>query len=434
MFETIVSLFSTAKDAYEAYKTVTGLIKGDPNTKLLEEIARHNQSLCDKIERLSDNILYAPNLRTVEDINRRGAQPQFNGREVREYLEPVQRALQQPILSSAIILTPEKMQKVMRANPWDVLLDVRPLDFFSARLPPEGVPVQFEHGGMRYMGWQNRGALPLLFDCELHDLLADSSNSNTVWMPPPPTIITPNPLQAFKDRLKSGGEGLEMVVLPTGTFQMGGTEYDSEKPIHAVRISQRFAMGKYPVTFDDYDRYCKARRKELPKDQGWGRGTRPVINVNWQEANDYCEWLSIQTGRDYMLPSESLWEYACRAGTQTRFSCGDQESLLGRYAWFSVNSDNQTHPVGEKRANAWGLYDMQGNVWEWCADCWHDSYKGAPDNGAVWETGCKNTNRLLRGGSWNCYPIGCRPAYRGGNDPDVRYDGFGFRICCLFPA
>jgi hypothetical protein len=180
LVETILSLCDPVTKVANAYKAVTGLFRGDPNTRLFEELVHQNKALRFGIERLSDNILYASNMQVVTDTTRRGAQRRIDRREVREYLEPVQRALKQPILSSTLILTPEKMRRALIKNPWEVLNDVRPLGLFSARLPPEGIPVQFEHQGMRYMGWQLRGTLPLLFDCELHDLL-----------PGPPVPVSP---------------------------------------------------------------------------------------------------------------------------------------------------------------------------------------------------------------------------------------------------
>ncbi|KOR27965.1 hypothetical protein TI04_12110, partial [Achromatium sp. WMS2] len=220
MLKTIISLLSPIKNTIEAYKAVTGLIKGDPNTRLLEELVGHNRVISSSIERLSDNILYAPNLQAVQDINRRDNPRKVDGREVREYLEPVQRALQQPILSSVIILTPEKMQRAVGKNPWDVLLDVRPLDFFAARLPPEGVPVQFEHGGVRYMGWQLRGTLPILFDCELHELLGSGASPTTQIITPISTGQVPTKPQVKQQSTPPVAAGMKhghYLIHPDGT-------------------------------------------------------------------------------------------------------------------------------------------------------------------------------------------------------------------------
>jgi len=155
--------------------------------------------------------------------------------------------------------------------------------------------------------------------------------------------------------------------------------------------------------------------------------------VNWHEANEYCNWLADETGRDYRLPSEAEWEYACRAGTQSRFSFGDQESLLGRYAWFTGNAQGKTQPVGKKKPNDWGLHDMQGNVWEWCSDVYHGDYKGAPNDGSSWEIGVDFKYRLLRGGAWLNDPGNCRPACRNWEETGYRSDYIGFRVCCVPP-
>ncbi len=175
----------------------------------------------------------------------------------------------------------------------------------------------------------------------------------------------------------------EMVVLPSGTFMMGSPDTDEdaaedEKPRHKVTIGYRFAVGRYPVTFEEYDRFCETAGVEKPGDEDWGRGRRPVINVSWDDAKAYVEWLSQQTGKSYRLLSEAEWEYACRAGTTTRYSVGD--TITDKDANFASNVGKTTE-VGSYEPNAWGLYDMHGNVWEWVEDVWHETYEGAPDNG-----------------------------------------------------
>jgi len=181
---------------------------------------------------------------------------------------------------------------------------------------------------------------------------------------------------------------------------MGGDGYDDEKLIHEVTIGYEFGVGQYQVTFAEYDKFCEATKREKPSDSGWGRGRRPVINVNWNDAKAYCDWLSEQTGEKYRLLSEAEWEYACRAGSTGKYCFGDDVNQLGNYGWYSANSGSQTHPVGEKKANKFGLYDMHGNVWEWCEDVWHDSYSGAPSDGSAWVSGGDSSKHLLRGGSW----------------------------------
>ncbi|WP_295440709.1 formylglycine-generating enzyme family protein [uncultured Thiodictyon sp.] len=268
--------------------------------------------------------------------------------------------------------------------------------------------------------------------------------------PPPPP---PAPLPTFRDRLKDGSEGPEMVRLPAGRFLMGGddTAYASERPQHEVHIAQPFAIGRFPVTFEEYDRFVLANQRppaakhgwrsrifgreedkqhELPNDEGWGRGRRPVMNVSWNEAVAYCSWLTEQTGRIYRLPSEAEWEYACRAGTETRWSCGDDEKALSDHAWFAENSGGKAHPVGEKRPNPWGLHDLHGNVLEWVQD--QDQrdpgYQGAPADGSAWEEiDAAGALRVVRGGSWFsptrawcCYS---RIPYK----PGTRHAALGFR-------
>ena len=239
----------------------------------------------------------------------------------------------------------------------------------------------------------------------------------------------------FRDALRSGGEGPEMVALPAGSFRMGSPSdetgrYGDEGPVRRVTISQGIAMGRYEVTFADYDRFVSATGRESPYDKGWGRGRRPVIYVSQEDAQAYAAWLSAQTGKTYRLPSEAEWEYAARAGTTTRYSWGD-EIGVNRANCRSCGSEwdnEQTSPVESFEPNAFGLYDMHGNVWEWVADCYHYNYKGAPADGSAWTTGCDEAKAVLRGGSWNFNPRGLRAAYRGRSSPSLRVGNGGFRL------
>ena len=191
--------------------------------------------------------------------------------------------------------------------------------------------------------------------------------------PEKPTV--PEFIAGLRDPLTDGSEGPAMVWLPGGEFMMGQDDspYEDEKPAHPVRVDA-VSIGQYPVTFAEYDRFCSATQRKPPTDQGWGRGVRPAINVSWQDAMDYCAWLGQQTGEHYRLATEAEWEYACRSGSTTRYCYGDEESGLGDYAWYSKNANSQTHPVGQKKPNAWQLYDLHGNVWEWCADWYASDY------------------------------------------------------------
>ena len=235
----------------------------------------------------------------------------------------------------------------------------------------------------------------------------------------------------FRDALKGGGEGPEMVVLPTGRFRMGDLSCegeDNEEPVRTVTISRPIAMGKYPVTFEDYERYVSATGVDRPDDKGWGRGTRPVIHVSQKDAKAYAVWLSKQTGKSYRLPSEAEWEYAARAGTMTEYSWGDeigrsQANCSGYSKW---GRKRMTAPVGRFAANAFGLHDMHGNVWEWVEDCYGD-YADAPTDGSA-RTGCDEEYAVIRGGSWFNRPQKMRSACRGWNGPSKRCFDVGLRL------
>lgn len=197
------------------------------------------------------------------------------------------------------------------------------------------------------------------------------------------------PGTVFRDALKDGGKGPEMVVLPTGSFRMGdmnGGGERNEKPVRTVTIKHSIAMGKYEVSFEEYDRFALATGAAKPDDEGGGRSKQPVIHVSWNGAKAYAAWLSKQTGKRYRLPSEAEWEYAARAGTTTEYTWGNE---IGRNR---ANCDRcgsqwdgrRTAPVGSFAANAFGLHDMHGNLWELVEDCWHRNYKkGAPTDGSA---------------------------------------------------
>ena len=236
---------------------------------------------------------------------------------------------------------------------------------------------------------------------------------------------------------------LEMESIPAGSFMMGTqkAEKDSndyERPQHKVSVPD-FMMGIYPITQAQW-RFVATLPKvktDLEPDPSKFKGEdRPVEQVSWLDAVEFCRRLSVHTKREYRLPSESEWEYACRAGATTAYSFGDNAAELGEYAWYGENSDSQTHPVGQKQPNAFGLYDMHGNVWEWCADDWHESYKGAPKDGSVWIKDNKNyeapeTNKLLRGGSWSHVAQNCRSASRSYYSARNQSYSIGFRVVCV---
>jgi len=247
-----------------------------------------------------------------------------------------------------------------------------------------------------------------------------------------PSLKTQKPSQRkfFRDRLKEGSLGPEMVWIPAGQFEMGDLQGDgtsSEKPVHRVFV-KRFAIGRYEVTFAEYDRFAKATARNKPNDWGWGRKKRPVINITWDDAVAYTKWLSEQTGKPYRLPSEAEWEYAARAGTKTKYWWGNEIGSNRANCWNSDSqwSGSQTAPVGSFAPNHFGLYDTVGNVWEWLADSWHQNYKDVPTDGSVWEEA--GAYRLKRGGSWDSYPYLCRCANRAGNSTNSRLDNLGFRV------
>ena len=166
-----------------------------------------------------------------------------------------------------------------------------------------------------------------------------------------------------------------------------------------------------------------------------GRGKRPAINISWKDATAYARWLSDVSGKFYRLPSESEFEYAVRAGTESVYYWGDSEKEADSFAWFSENSGGKTHPVGEKQSNTFGLYDMSGNAWEWVQDCWHDNYIQAPGDGSSWQEQNNGdcNRRVLRGGSWSSYPTRLRSATRYGGNPVNRTNIIGFRFAQDLP-
>jgi formylglycine-generating enzyme required for sulfatase activity len=209
---------------------------------------------------------------------------------------------------------------------------------------------------------------------------------------------------------------------------MGSPEdegFEQERPQHWVTIA-RFSIGRYPVTFAEYDQFCEATRQNKPEDRGWGRGQRPVISVNWRDIQAYVAWLSQKTGRAYRLPSEAEWEYACRTGTETWYSFGNV--ITPEVANYGDSRLGRTSEVGAYPANAWGLHDMHGNVWERVEDAWYENYRVAPSDGSAWRAGQDPESCVLRGGSWYVSPRSCRSAHREGRDTVVRSNNVGFRV------
>ena len=223
-----------------------------------------------------------------------------------------------------------------------------------------------------------------------------------------------------------------LVNIPAGSFIMGdlsGAGDPDELPLHKVEV-KRFTLVEHEVTFAQWDQCHKAGRCIKPADEGWGRGERPVIQVSWKEIDAYITWVNEKTGKEFRLPTEAEWEYAARAGKSTKYSWGD--SINCKQARFDYYSDrcvktNATDPVKTYAANAFGLYDIHGNVWEMTSDCWNHNYKGAPNDGSSWDTGdC--TRRVLRGGSWTNTPFEIMSANRNWSAIDYRLNSYGFRL------
>jgi formylglycine-generating enzyme required for sulfatase activity len=231
---------------------------------------------------------------------------------------------------------------------------------------------------------------------------------------------------------------VELIAVPAGTFLMGSAnEFFSEAPAHPVSFRSGFLMGKYPITQAQWQAvmgHNPSAFRDAPD--------RPVDSVTWEQAAAFCRCLSERTGRRVRLPSEAEWEYACRAGTADDFFFGpwgpladdgdvpwEARQALCEYAWFDLNSGGGSRPVGLKRPNPWGLHDLLGNVWEWCADVWHGDYAGAPGDGSPWVEGAgRQPRRCLRGGAWDMNAFRCRSPYRSYDDRELATNRFGFRV------
>ena len=219
--------------------------------------------------------------------------------------------------------------------------------------------------------------------------------------------------------------GLELVELPPGEFMMGSLRgFPLELPVHRVRIGKPFLIGKFPVTQNEWTTVMGSNPSLFS-----GAGDLPVEGVSWDDANAFAEKLTARTRRRVRLPTEAEWEYACRAGVSEEFHFGASDERLTEYAWFDLNSNGRTHPVGTKKPNPWGLHDVSGNVWEWCEDVWHSDYEGAPRDGKPWlDAAERQPRRCLRGGAWNYDTFRCRSAYRSFECKDFSTDHFGLRV------
>jgi formylglycine-generating enzyme required for sulfatase activity len=243
------------------------------------------------------------------------------------------------------------------------------------------------------------------------------------------------------------GVKLELVLVPAGMFDMGSPADEpggqpDEGPQHRVRIGRPFYMGRYEVTQEQWEKAMGANPSHF-------KGAKlPVENVSWDDCQEFLKKLNTLVSRPgslpvgeragviVRLPTEAEWEWACRAGTRTRFCCGDDEARLGEYAWCAANEGGTTHPVGGKQPNAWGLYDCHGNVWEWCSD-WYGPYERKL-KGFGWATNpqglASGSSRVLRGGAWDFIPWGLRSANRDRSEPADRYGNLGLRVVVVVAA
>jgi formylglycine-generating enzyme required for sulfatase activity len=273
------------------------------------------------------------------------------------------------------------------------------------------------------------------------EVLAALTNQKTIVIsspinppkPPANTNVNINLQSSFTEDLGNGVK-LEMIAIPGGTFWMGSPEneaerYNSESPQHQVTVPS-FFIGKYPLTQAQYQAIMGGNTSYFKGNN------RPVEQVSWNDAVNFCQKLSQRAGKNYRLPSEAEWEYACRAGTKTPFSFGDNittdlVNYNGNYPYKSATKGKyreQTTDVGTFPPNAFGLYDMHGNVWEWCQDDWHENYINAPTDSSDWNSWSGSNEKIVRGGSWYNYPSNCRSANRLWNSRVDRYYYLGFRL------
>ena len=220
-----------------------------------------------------------------------------------------------------------------------------------------------------------------------------------------------------------GGVTMQFVLIRPGSFQMGSKPgFPDEMPVHKVTITKPFYLGKYKVTQEQWQKVMGSNPSDF-------KGPKlPVEQVSWNDCQNFLAKLKKKvTGYEFRLPTEAQWEYACRAGSTGDYCFDDGETNVGEYGWHSNNSGGKTHPVGEKKPNAWGLYDMHGNVWEWCSD----AYGPYSSEAVIDPKGANSGNRVLRGGAWYINPRCLRSASRDNGMPDYRYNGIGLRCVAV---
>src|SRR5262245_20839611 len=270
----------------------------------------------------------------------------------------------------------------------------------------------------------------LVFGCVAGLLAVTLSVGQADTLPTGLPKVEPPQHKGYKETIPDKEVTFEMVPIPGGTYVMGSPESEKgrgadEGPQHPVQVKP-FWMGKCEVTWEEYDCYWKGDATTEPTPPyadetfGYGREGRPVICITWHAAMEYCRWLSEKTGKAYRLPTEAEWEWACRAGTKTAYSFGDDAKDVGDYAWSKDNSEEEPKAVGQKKPNPWGLHDMHGNVAEWCLDEYKDSYAAFPTDKATLQPvlipGPNRFPHVARGGSWMDPPDKLRSAARRGSD------------------
>lgn len=214
--------------------------------------------------------------------------------------------------------------------------------------------------------------------------------------------------------------GMKFSLLPMGEFFMGGHGAPNEKPVHCVRLSKPFYVGIHPVTQSQWYSVMLRRPSQFPGDDN------PVETVSWYDCQEFCTKLTKLTGKPVRLPTEAQWEYACRAGSTTDFALGDGKEVMTQMGWCFSNSERRTQPVKQKKPNKWGLFDMHGNVWEWCRDYFKHSYVSHGSHNPSGPTG--GTARMLRGGSWDLVELYSQSSYRNWHIPDQRNNRCGLRV------
>jgi serine/threonine-protein kinase len=388
---TMISLGSMAISGAKApYDVVSDIRKSRGQKPIVQQLERMNTT----VEKLSDHIYYAPNMQAVRDTEVRVQRVVEDLRDVRRALEDVQRVVNSDILSSAMIWTPDKMKRAVTANPWQVLIDPRPASMTSQHSNPDMVPIHFRHDGISYIGWQLRGTMPLLFNCEYDSFGIE-------WGVTAGGISAPRPIS------------FDWVTIPAGEFTMGSDDSDSmasrnEKPQHQVYLDE-YRIARTPVTNAQYQAFVESIGHRSP--WHWNNGQipsgkrdHPVVYVSWQDAVAFCTWAGVR------LPTEAEWEKAARGTDGRIWPWGNQKPTVS-HCNFGGNVGDTT-PVGRYPAGAspYGLLDVAGNVWEWTSSLYREyPYRGGDGR----EDPNVSGNRVLRGGSFH-YHVASSCAARPG--------------------